>query len=84
MPKHPKSVGSHGAGAQESKDKPEDHGPSASQPDNPAIGEAPREYGHSSGDRNTRSRQTDWPEFDGGTQRNADPAGATDPAPDKS
>lgn len=32
-----------------------------------------REYGHSSEDRNTRKRESDWPEFEGGQQRNATP-----------
>lgn len=38
----------------------------------------PREYGHSSGDRNTRTREDEWPGFEGGDQREAgtDDAGA--------
>ena len=32
-----------------------------------------REYGHSSEDRNTRSRENDWPGFEGGAQRDATP-----------
>ena len=30
-----------------------------------------REYGHSSGDRNTRTRKDQWNEFEGGEQREA-------------
>ena len=30
-----------------------------------------REYGHSSGDRNTRTRKDEWNEFQGGEQREA-------------
>jgi len=30
-----------------------------------------REYGHSSGDRNTRTRQDEWHGFEGGEQREA-------------
>lgn len=30
-----------------------------------------REYGHSSGDRNTRTRKDEWHEFEGGEQREA-------------
>lgn len=30
-----------------------------------------REYGHSSGDRNTRTCQDEWHEFEGGEQREA-------------
>jgi hypothetical protein len=36
-------------------------------------GHKPREYGHSSEDRNTRSDETDWPGFKGGTQPNMTP-----------
>ncbi|MFC0679706.1 hypothetical protein ACFFGH_17850 [Lysobacter korlensis] len=36
-------------------------------------GHSPREYGHSSEDRNTRKRETDWPSFHGGTQTNMTP-----------
>ena len=32
-----------------------------------------REYGHSSGDRNTRTREGEWHEFSGGEQREAGP-----------
>lgn len=38
------------------------------------VGNEPREYGHSSGDRNTRQDEQDWPDLDGGTQRTATPA----------
>lgn len=38
-----------------------------------AVGTAPREYGHSSGDRNTKQDEHDWTGFTGGTQRNAPP-----------
>lgn len=40
-------------------------------PTEPATSQ--REYGHSSGDRNTKSSEKDWPGFEGGTQRNATP-----------
>lgn len=33
----------------------------------------PREYGHSSGDRNTRTSEDDWHGFKGGDQREAGP-----------
>ena len=42
------------------------------------IGEAQRDYPHSSGDRNTKKSEADWPEFKGGKQRNADPGGSRD------
>jgi hypothetical protein len=32
-----------------------------------------REYGHSSEDRNTRKRESDWPSLEGGEQRDATP-----------
>ncbi len=38
------------------------------------VGHEPREYGHSSGDRNTKHDERDWPALDGGTQRTATPA----------
>jgi hypothetical protein len=41
-----------------------------------------REYGHSSGDRNTRTRKDEWHEFEGGEQREAsvdDRGDRTDP-----
>lgn len=38
------------------------------------IGSEPREYGHSSGDRNRKHDENDWPGLDGGTQRTANPA----------
>lgn len=41
------------------------------QPPEPAVSQ--REYGHSSGDRNTKSSEADWPSLEGGTQRNATP-----------
>lgn len=40
-------------------------------PPEPATSQ--REYGHSSGDRNTKDNEADWPELEGGTQRNATP-----------
>lgn len=43
----------------------------AREPD--GIGTSEREYGHSSGDRNTRRGERDWPGFRGGIQRNAPP-----------
>ena len=46
-------------------------------PPEPATSQ--REYGHSSGDRNTKSSEADWPELEGGTQRNATPT-VDDPA----
>lgn len=36
-------------------------------------GRSGREYGHSSEDRNTRKRESDWPDLHGGQQRNATP-----------
>lgn len=50
--------------------------PSTKVPREQEIGETAREYEHSSGDRNTRSKEDDWPDYEGGTQRNADPDGA--------
>lgn len=38
------------------------------------VGHEPREYGHSSGDRNTKADEQDWPVLGGGTQRTATPA----------
>lgn len=50
--------------------KPDDYSDQPGQhPD--AEGTSPREYGHSSGDRNTKSDDDDWPGFDGGVQRDA-------------
>jgi hypothetical protein len=52
-------------------DRPEPHRdplPPGMEPDR-----SPREYGHSSEDRNTRKRESDWPELEGGQQRNATP-----------
>lgn len=40
------------------------------------VGESRRDYPHSSGDRNTKTSESDWPEFKGGEQRDAVP-GAT-------
>ena len=40
------------------------------------IGESKRDYPHSSGDRNTKKSESDWPEFEGGEQRDAAPGGA--------
>ena len=45
---------------------PRDHLP-------PEPGTSQREYGHSSGDRNTKSSEKDWPGYEGGTQRDATP-----------
>ncbi len=42
-------------------------------PDMVEPGRAEREYGHSSEDRNTRKRESDWPGFEGGAQREATP-----------
>lgn len=39
-------------------------------------GTAPRDPAFSSGDRNTKSSEQDWPLFDGGVQRDATPARA--------
>jgi len=50
---------------------PDPQGPAV--PEGPNVGRAQREYGHSSGDRNTRSKEDDWPELHGGEQRNATP-----------
>ncbi|RPE79943.1 hypothetical protein [Vulcaniibacterium tengchongense] len=48
------------------------------QPDEPQR--SPREYAHSSGDRNTkRHPRDDWPRYEGGEQRDA----PTDPPPRK-
>lgn len=43
------------------------------------AGKSPREYGHSSGDRNTKHSEQDWQGFSGGRQRDATPTapGAT-------
>ena len=38
------------------------------------VGESRRDYPHSSGDRNTKKSESDWKEFEGGTQRDAGPA----------
>lgn len=54
-------------------DKP--HAPATR--DNPQVGESTRDYPHSSGDRNTKTSESDWKEFDGGTQRDAGPAPRT-------
>jgi len=35
------------------------------------IGESKRDYPHSSGDRNTKTSEGDWPRFEGGEQRDA-------------
>lgn len=43
-----------------------------------ATGKSEREYGHSSGDRNTKKSEQDWKEFQGGQQRDATPSA---PAP---
>lgn len=65
----------------------------ASKPRSPAPKPVPersqREYGHSSGDRNTRSDEHEWPKFDGGTQRTGQgepprPLGYVHPAPRRS
>ena len=48
--------------------------PHKSRPAEPQPGRTAREYGHSSGDRNTKHDEGDWKEFEGGSQR--------DPAPD--
>lgn len=37
------------------------------------TGTSQREYGHSSGDRNTRRSENDWPDLEGGIQRDATP-----------
>lgn len=42
-------------------------------PDMVEPGRSEREYGHSSEDRNTRKRESDWPSFEGGEQREATP-----------
>ncbi|MDQ3287229.1 MAG: hypothetical protein M3Q42_03015 [Pseudomonadota bacterium] len=39
----------------------------------PEVGESAREYGHASGDRNTRKDEKDWHGFEGGKQRDATP-----------
>lgn len=51
------------------------HAPAPSEPTGP--GRTQREYGHSSGDRNTRSKEDEWPDFHGGEQRNATPTKTT-------
>lgn len=50
--------------------KPGDYSDQPDQ-DPTAEGTSPREYGHSSGDRNTKSDEGDWPAFEGGVQRDA-------------
>ena len=57
-------------------------GPSESERDeaHPAhVGVSPREYAHSSGDRNTMRGARDWHEFEGGVQRDAVPDAPLDP-----
>lgn len=51
--------------------KPEPQGPDV--PEGRNIGRVQREYGHSSGDRNTRTKEDHWPDLEGGEQRNATP-----------
>jgi hypothetical protein len=48
----------------------------AQPPRRPDPGTAPRDPAFSSGDRNTKSSEQDWPLFDGGVQREATPARA--------
>lgn len=43
------------------------------------VGTSEREYGHSSGDRNTRREEQDWPGFEGGIQRDAPPEPRPEP-----
>ena len=45
-------------------------------PRTPAPSTSPRGPGFSSGDRNTKSSERDWPVYEGGTQRDATPAEA--------
>ncbi|HEY0505754.1 MAG TPA: hypothetical protein VGD42_19895 [Lysobacter sp.] len=48
-----------------------------------SAGKSQREYGHSSGDRNTKKHEDEWKGFSGGRQRDADPAPpSTSPAED--
>ena len=44
----------------------------------PPVGESSREYGHSSGDRNTKDGSDDWQRFEGGVQRDATPRAPDD------
>ncbi len=46
------------------------------------AGKSQREYGHSSGDRNTKKSEDDWKGYSGGRQRDATP-GAPGAEPDK-
>lgn len=46
---------------------------SAADTDTRDTARKPREYGHSSGDRNTRTREGEWHGFEGGDQREAGP-----------
>ena len=43
-------------------------------PRGPDPGTAPRDPAFSSGDRNTKSSEQDWPTWQGGSQRDATPA----------
>lgn len=47
-------------------------------PSPPDVGESSREYGHSSGDRNTKHGTDDWHDFKGGIQRDATPRAPDD------
>lgn len=47
--------------------------PAATDPPGHEAGRSRREYGHSSGDRNSRSNDDQWNEFQGGEQREGSP-----------
>lgn len=49
------------------------HDPSADSTEIPEPGRREREYGHSSGDRNSRHERDEWKSFEGGEQREASP-----------
>lgn len=56
----------------EPRDPADRNDPAASTPADAQDAERkPREYGHSSGDRNTRTREDEWHQFKGGDQREA-------------
>lgn len=56
------------------RNEPQKPRPADSHPAEPQPGRTAREYGHSSGDRNTKRDEGDWKDFEGGSQR--------DPVPD--
>jgi hypothetical protein len=49
------------------------HEPQKPRPTTPQPGRTAREYGHSSGDRNTKSEEGDWKHLEGGSQRDPTP-----------